>query len=237
MEKEIYIVKNIKKETKDVVTISFVPENGEGLVFVAGQFIKVGLFENPNNLSAKPYSISSSPKDKLLSISAKKVGAFSSALHELIVGDKVEISGAFGRMTIRDTYKSNNLVFIAGGIGIAPLYSMIKDLHERGDTEKQVYLFYSNKTKEDVVFNEQLKDIESKWQNFHFVNILTQEPHTGSATEESHRFDVGMLKKRMSNISSANYFICGTVSFVIEISKTLEDENIPTVQISAELFY
>ncbi|MFC1721232.1 ferredoxin--NADP reductase [Patescibacteria group bacterium] len=235
MEKEIYIVDKIIEEAKDVKTLCFVPESGEKMVFTAGQFLRVDLVDNLHNLSNKPYSISSTPKDSFLSISVKKIGAFSGALHALKVGDKVEISGPFGSMATEDTMEK--MVFIAGGIGIAPFKAMIKDLYERGETDKEIYLFYSNKTKEDIAFLEQLKKMEEEWSGLRVVYILTQEKEKMDEVYEYSRLDAQMLKKYVHALGAPNYFLCGSVPFVTEISKILETENINEEQISAELFY
>jgi len=235
LEKETYIVDKVIEEAKDIVTLCFVPENGKKMVFDAGQFLRVDLVDNPNELSNKPYSISSTPKDSFLSISVKKIGEFSGALHELKVGDKVEISGPFGSMATQDTMEK--IVFIAGGIGIAPFYSMIKNLHDRGETDKEIYLFYSNKTKEDVAFLEQLKKMSEEWSGLHVVHILTQEKDKVDGVGEYNRIDIDLLKKYVRDFGAQNYFLCGSVPFVTGVSKILEAEKINEEKIFSELFY
>jgi ferredoxin-NADP reductase len=242
LEKEIYIVDKIIKEAKDIVTICFVPESGTKMIFHAGQFVRVDFIDSltfanapSRQLSNKPYSISSTPADLFLSISVKKTGLFSNALHELTVGDKVGISGPFGSLPIGDSMKK--LVFIAGGIGIAPFYSIIKDLYERGDINREVKLLYSNKTKEDIAFYNQLKKIGESWDSLNIINILTKEDSEVSGIDEYTRFDKQIFKKYVSDTEEQNYFICGSVSFVTEVSKIIETENINESQIFAELFY
>ena len=235
MEKGTYIVDKIIEEAKDIVTLCFVPESGEKMKFSAGQFLRVDLVLGAPNQSNKPYSISSTPKDPFLSISVKKIGPFSSALHELKVGDRVEISGPFGGMATEDSMKK--IVFIAAGIGIAPFYSMIKDLHESDKMNKEIYLFYSNKTQMDAAFYEELRKIEEECKNFKLVHILTRVSGESAQADEQKRLDVDILKKYVKNLQEQNYFLCGSVPFVTEISKILETENINEEKIFAELFY
>ncbi len=244
LEKQTYKVNKIIEEAKGVVTIQFIPEdeNGEILEYKAGQFIRVDLINNHQNLSGKPYSISSTPKDSFISISVKKIGQFSGALHELKVGDSVEICGPFGSMSVADSMKK--IVFITGGIGIAPFYSMIKDLYERGDTDKEIHIFYSNKTKEHIAFYEQLEKMEKRWSGLHITYFLTKtseqncEKSDNNCVVEYSRINTELLKKYLpQNLTEQNYFLCGTVSFVTDMSKILEVQNIDEKQISAELFY
>jgi len=235
IKKEIYTVNNIIEEAEGIVTICLVPENGEMLVFEPGQFVRVDLINNPNNLSSKSYSISSTFKDPFLSISVKKIGPFSGALHDLKVGDKVSLMGPLGSFTVQDFIKK--IVFLAGGIGIAPFYSTIKDIYEKGDRDREIYLFYSNKTKKDIAFFEQLQKIEKEWSGLHVIHLLTQEDNKVNGVEEYGRINGETIKKYVSNFNDFNYFVCGAMDFVTETSKIVEDEGVDDGQILAELFY
>jgi len=233
--KEVYTVDKVIEEAKNIVTICLVPESGIKLKFKSGQFVQVELVDNPNKLPSKSYSISSTENDPFISISVKKTGPFSSVLHGLGVGDKLFIMGPLGSFFVRDSMKK--IVFLAGGIGIAPFYSMVKDFYERGDQEKEVYLFYSSKTKEDIAFYTQLKDMKKVWDGLHIIHFLTQDNKKIDGVREYQRIDASVLRKYAGNPDSFYYFVCGSVPFVTEVSKIIESQGVSEKKIFAELFY
>jgi nitric oxide dioxygenase len=235
IKKETYIVDTIVQESSDVVTLCFVPESGEKLRFETGQFVRVELVENPQKLSGKPYSISSCANDPFVSITVKKTGQFSSALHSLHTGDKVVLFGPMGNFTVRDSMKK--LVFLAGGIGVAPFFSMIKNIVEKGDVQKELYLFYSNKTKDSIAFYEKFKEMEQAFPNLHVIFLLTQEPGPIDGIHKYGRMNTEILKSYVQQPHDFDYFVCGSVPFVTDMSKMVEQAGVDEDRIFAELFY
>ncbi len=105
-------------------------EGGKELGHMPGQFAQFSLF----GIGEAPISISSSPtkKDKsTFEICVRKVGVFTEALHRLEAGDKVGVRGPFGRPFPVDDLKGNDLLFVAGGLGIVPLRSLITFVIDR----------------------------------------------------------------------------------------------------------
>jgi len=143
--------------------------------FKPGQFVLVSFFDNRLGKQCRAYSISSCPQDKFLTLTVKKIGVFSSALHKLKIGEKVKISPPLGDFYPEKSMK--NLVFLAAGIGIAPFYSIIKSLYLEGSMN-ELTLFYSNKTDKDIVFPEELSKLAKKWRKFKIIYILTQQKKT-----------------------------------------------------------
>lgn len=235
IKKETYIVQKKVQESADVVTLCFVPRDDEMMEFETGQFVRVELVDNPQRLSGKPYSISSCASDPFVSITVKKTGPFSTALHQLAEGDLVVLYGPMGNFTLQESMKK--LVFLAGGIGVAPFYSMIKEMVEKGDDSREVYLFYSNKTKDSIAFFESFKDMERMWKNLHVVFLITQDKEMVDGVQEYSRITIDMLKKYVHNIHEFDYFVCGSVPFVSDISRMVEREGVDEDQIFAELFY
>ncbi len=172
----IFILKEKIRETKDVMTLKFKPPKGKIFSFKTGQFSLFSFLDNRSEGKIRAYTISSLPQEKYLGITVKKVGIFSSALHNMKAGEKIKISPAQGnfyplKSRIRQPV---DLVFLAAGIGIAPFYAMIRDFYQQKALNK-ITLFYSNRTKKEIVFFKQLNAIAKKWPNFKIIYLITIE--------------------------------------------------------------
>jgi len=99
-------------------------EGGEKLGHMPGQFVQFSIF----GVGEAPISISSSPTkaDKsTFEVVVRKAGTFTTAMHNLNEGDKIGVRGPFGKPFPVDDLKGNDLIFVAGGLGIVPLRSLI----------------------------------------------------------------------------------------------------------------
>ena len=234
-EDTVYRLDHVTRESPEVLTLSFVPEDGEMMQFQAGQYIYVDLIEQPKRLPSRPYSISSSPSDAFVSICVKKLGTFSGALHGLTPGSRVALRGPAGNFIPQPSMKK--LVFIAGGIGIAPFLSMLKGFVGRHAQDQEVLLFYSNRRREDIAFFVEWQGIAQTLRGVRIVYCLTQQKEKADGVEAYRHFDGSMLKQYCSKFGTQEYFLCGSVPFVTEASHVLEDAGVPYQRIHAELFY
>lgn len=229
-----YQLAHRKQESFDVVTLSFIPMEGKVFEYSAGQYIYVDLIENPKKFTSRPYSISSAPHQDCISVSVKKIGVFSTTLHELSVGSKVLLRGPVGNFV--PSLQMKKMVFIAGGIGIAPFVSILNSFrHKKVDPD--VVLFYSNKEQKDIAFQSFLSEMASSGKGLRLVNMLTQQAEKCMDVHEYRRFDAQMLAQYCPIVEGREFYICGSVAFVTETSKTLEEVGVPYGNIHAELFY
>ncbi len=234
VQNNIFVLKEKIKEVENVVTLKFLPVKSEVFPFQAGQFIMVYFLSNNLCGIGKPYSISSSPKDKFLTITVKKVGVFSSALHKLKKGEQVKIIGPYGNFCSDKSMKS--LVFLAGGIGIAPLFSIIKNFYLKKSPRK-IFLFYSNRTKKEIVFFRELNKIASKWPKFKPIYFLTREKTRKKTFGEYRRINVKILKKYLKSLKGNYYFVCGPKEFVFDLCQKLKNGGVNEKFIKTEAFY
>ena len=238
---KLFVFKDKINEADNVATFKFSPVKGKIFSFVSGQFVNVYFLDDRCGGQGKPYSISSIPSDNFLNITVKKIGKFSGALHDLKIGEKVEISSPQGYFYPEDGIK--DIVFLAGGIGITPFYSIIKDYFNK-KADKNIFLFYSNKTKADTAFSKKLDDLSKKWKELKIIYVFTRESASRrtikiSAAEnsESKRIDVKILKKHLKNLDKKYYFICGSIGFVRDLWKELKESNVQEDFIRVESFY
>lgn len=225
-----FYVQEIKNETKDVFTLALKPE--KKFLFQAGQFCFLRL--NKDKLYARhPFTISSSPKEAELRFTVKLTGRFTKALSELKRGEEVIVDGPFGIFTIEDYDK--DLVFIAGGVGLAPFMSIIKDKIEDNKTQN-VVLLYGSKTKEDIIYKEQLDNIKKDW--FKKAYVLSDD-HSFSKTGE---YETGYINKKIvekyvRNTNDPLFYICGPEFMKNSLKKILNELGVNKRNIIIEDFF
>ncbi len=233
----LYILKEKIRETGDVMTLKFLPIKEKIFSFIPGQFVNVYFLDDRCGGQGKPYSISSIPEDKFLAITVKKIGRFSGALHDLKIGEKVKISNPQGYFCLEDGMKE--VVFLAGGIGITPFYSIINAHFKREIDDKNLTLFYSTKTEKDIIFLKELNDLSNNWKKLKIVYILTQEKTKipRAKNRELGRINAKIIKKYLKDLKNKHYFICGSIEFVNDLWKELKNNKVKEDNIRVESFY
>src|SRR6266481_2625091 len=88
----------------------------------------------------------------------------------LAIGDRLDISGPFGVFTLREG--DNDLIFVGGGAGMAPILSLLRTLGERGIQRKATF-FYGARAKRDLCFEAELHELEDKLPNFRYIPALS----------------------------------------------------------------
>lgn len=212
--------------TPDVVTIYFMVD-GKPLMHQAGQYITV-YFDDTDVAEGKAYSLSSCPSDDESSITVKKVGLFSGKIHELQVGDIFSISKAYGFFNLGG---DKPIVALAGGVGIVPIWSIIRDVCVN-DRNRRVVLLYTNKTADDIIFRSDIQDCVKTNKNFSAQFFVTREK---SKDAISRRID---LTADMTNeMLDSLFYICGSVDFSRSMWRQLNKIGVSEDDISTETFF
>ncbi len=121
-----------------------------------GQFFMAGL----PGYGEAPFSVSSPPdRNGRFELCIRRVGNLTTALHRLKKGDTVWIRGPFGRGFPVESMKNRDIIFIAGGIGIVPMRSLIKTVMKDRNSYGRLTLLYGVKTPEEILFGEEIE----KW--------------------------------------------------------------------------
>ncbi len=143
-----------RQDTPDVWTLRLGAGEGE-LPYKAGQFIEVAF---PGEEVHRAFSISSSPTEAgHVDITVRRIpeGQLSPRLCDAPVGQEFEVKGPFGVFTYSPG-AARDLVLVAGGTGVAPFRSMIRQIEDAGGSER-VRLYYSVRSAEDVIYREELE--------------------------------------------------------------------------------
>ena len=163
----IGVVTDIRQETPDVKTFRVnAPEGGKLFEHKPGQCAMVSV----PGVGEAMFSITSSPTNKeYQEFSIKKCGVLTDYLHELQVGDEITVRGPYGNNFPIDTeLKGKDLLFVAGGIGLAPLRSVINYVLDNRDDYGKVDILYGSRSADDLV---QLKEIQEVWMKAKDVNV------------------------------------------------------------------
>lgn len=128
-------------------------------IYRSGQCAMLSVFGKGESM----ISISSSPLMKdTLQFSVLKMGRVTSALHEMQAGDIIGIRGPYGNSFPMEKWKGKNLIFIGGGIGLAPIWSVLHTALNQKENFKNLTLIYGARTSQDLVFKEELEELRKK---------------------------------------------------------------------------
>ncbi len=198
--------------------------------FMIFRFLQVGFWTqaHPFSLSWAPPTPSTPGNHKELRITAKKLGDYTNELPKIKVGTQVLIDGPHGIFTEKVISKEK-LLFIAGGIGITPIRSMLENLDGR-HTDK--VLLYSNKTASETVLASELGDLAKQYK-FKIINIYADEKVAGA---EQGRLDKDMLSRLVPDISDRDIFLCGPPPMMLALRAAMIELGVPKDQIHFERF-
>lgn len=146
------IVKKVPMTAKEIL-FEIKLDDGADINHKPGQFVEVSVF----GIGEAPISVSSSPTKKgTFELCVRKVGSVTTKLHALNVGDKVGVRGPFGNGFDAEFLKGKDLLFIAGGLGIAPLRSLFNYVLDNRKDYGRVILLYGCKEPRELLFGDEL---------------------------------------------------------------------------------
>jgi glycine betaine catabolism B len=193
--------------------------------FLPGQFIFISIGRGTPSLT-KHLSLSGSPSDPFLEVTKGSTGhPFAEALRALSPGDEVLIRGPLGSFTFRGEFGS--VAFIAGGIGITSLWSMIRNATDMlYDTD--ITLLYSVKSEPEILFREMMPEIAEA--NLHLSMVITlTEPGAGWIGHTG-RISRGMIEEEIPDWRTRVFYISGPPAMVDAIRTILREMGLPEDQ-------
>ncbi|HET9987057.1 MAG TPA: hybrid-cluster NAD(P)-dependent oxidoreductase, partial [Kofleriaceae bacterium] len=231
-------IARIFEETHDVKTFRFVNPDGGPLPFehAAGQYINLKLTIDGKRVN-RSYTIASSPtRNAYCEISVKRAanGYGSKHLHDTWKeGQRVQVSAPAGKFFFAG-HEADKIVLIAGGIGITPMMSVVRSLTDRG-WAGQIYLVFSVRKKQDVVFAHEIMDLQERHANLHVRITLTNDPESewtgarGQITKE-------LLADFIPEFKHGPVMLCGPDPMMTAMRQLLVTLGIPDAEIHQEAF-
>jgi NAD(P)H-flavin reductase len=196
----------ITKETPDITTFRLNIEEPSmtSFSFYPGNFVLISVFGH----GEAPFAIASSPFHRdSIEISVKRMGKVTQALHELPLKAFVGVRGPYGNHFLRDPLDNKALIFIAGGIGLAPLRPLISSVLEERHRYRDITLIVGAQTPIDIPYRQEI----ARWQTINQIHLVeTVDP--GGETPDW-QGQIGLVPTVMSHIDlsfkDAVAFICG----------------------------
>lgn len=224
--KQKYKVRDVKKVTNEVVTIQLEPMERRIEIY-PGQYIYI---QTARWGESHPFTVAHrDPDSGIITIAPKAIGKFTTMIQNIQPHSTVFIDGAYGIFTANSYDKNNPVVFIAGGIGITPFLTAIASL------KQDVYLFYSNKTKADIAFIDEVEKA-GKRKNIHIIHTLTRETVNKSGFE-SGRISADLIEKYIGkDFSHFSFYICGPSEFMGGMKTLLKGKNVKKQEVFSEEF-
>ena len=158
---KVGVITDIRRDTPDVKTFRVVGTDGKKLFkHMPGQCAMVSI----PGVGESMFSITSSPtNEEYMEFSIKKCGCVTEVIHSLEVGAQVTVRGPYGRnFPVEEDFKGKDLLFIAGGIGLAPLRSVINYVRHYRENYGKVVIVYGARSKDDLV---DIDEIKNEWVN------------------------------------------------------------------------
>jgi predicted ferric reductase len=227
-------VAEVRRERGLVWTLVLVRAAGRPLRFSPGQFGWLTLRASPYAMREHPFSIASSAeRPDLIELSIKQLGDFTSTISAIQPGETAWFDAPFGRFGVDGYPAATGYVFVAGGIGIAPIMSMLRTLADRGD-RRPLLLFYGNRVWERVAFREELEALPQRLQ-LRVVHVLIEPPaewagERGFVTRE-------ILQRHLpTELRQLEYFICGPTPMTQAVERSLAALEVDASRVHSEIF-
>jgi NAD(P)H-flavin reductase/formate hydrogenlyase subunit 6/NADH:ubiquinone oxidoreductase subunit I len=146
------IVKKVPMTAKEIL-FEIKLDDGSDINHKPGQFVEISVF----GVGEAPISVSSPPTKKgTFELCVRKVGSVTTKLHTLNVGDKVGVRGPFGNGFDAEFLKGKDLLFVAGGLGVAPLRSLFNYVLDKRKDYGRVILLYGCKEPRELLFGDEM---------------------------------------------------------------------------------
>lgn len=199
-------VTEVRQERGDSWTLALEAEHHSGMSFLPGQFAWLKIASSPFTLEEHPFSFTSgSMSTTSLEFGIKELGDFTGEIRNIQPGTRAYLDGPHGAFCI-DRYPAVGFVFIAGGIGIAPIMSFLRSMSERKDP-RPVVLFYADRTWDGLAFREDIEELKETL-DLEVVYVLQEPPEDWQG--ERGMIDKELLQEHLpKEFIHRNFFICG----------------------------
>src|SRR5262249_40002049 len=151
---------------------------------------------------------------------------------QLAVGDRLDISGPYGVFTLREG--EDDLIFVGGGAGMAPILSLLRSMSERGIGRKATY-YYGARGRRDLCFEEELRGLEGSLASLVYVRALP-EPAEGDDWQGETGLIPDVLKRHETDLKNTHAYVCGPPPMVEAALPLLEILGVPEKRIYYDKF-
>jgi Na+-transporting NADH:ubiquinone oxidoreductase subunit F len=220
---------SIRDLTHDIKEVTLQLVDPPEISIKAGQYVQfeVPEYELTPERVYRAYSVSSPPSRKdIVELEIRLVPngiCTTFVFTHLKEGDEVTINGPYGDFHLRDTER--DIVFIAGGSGMAPIKSILLDMVEKGIDRKAVY-FFGAQSKRDLFLVDEMRELERKLPNFRFVPALSR-PLPEDEWQGESGLITEVLNRHLTSGENVEAYLCGSPGMIDASIKVLTAKGIP----------
>jgi predicted ferric reductase len=211
-------------ESDDTVSVYLTGQRLDRLEARAGQFFLWRFLGHNPWWQVNPFSLSAAPDGRSLRLTAKGIGATSAGLRDLAIGTRVFAEGPYGAFTAARRVRENVLL-IAGGIGVTPIRSLLEDDSLTGD----IVVLYRARTEREAVLLGEMQNLTS-------VRGATLHVLTGRTGPGNEPFSPEGLVGLVPDITERDVFVCGPSAMTDAVLRSLAELKVPARQRHAETF-
>jgi predicted ferric reductase len=229
-----YRVRGKTKLASDVWEIILEPFGKPGFDFAAGQFARFSFHRNPWPALDHPFSIASPPgRLPEIKILVKESGDFTRDIGRLPIGARAYIDGPHGNFTLHRRH-GDSILLVAGGIGIAPILSLLGDLCDRGDL-RPITLIFAVRSENVLVCRDEIECLATRLDLR--VSYVVEAP-LGQSAGRAGIVDLAMIRSaiRCARPERCLAFLCGPTPMMLAVERHLSEIGIPPGQIVYERF-
>ena len=218
----------------DCTCVELTPFTQAPFLYVPGQFAVVSFQSARVSSEAHAFTLSSTPsRPGVLQFTIRACGDWTRQVEHLQIDDRALIQGPFGRFGHLFTTPNQELVMIAGGIGITPMLSMLRFMADHSDP-RPVTLVWSNRSPAHVVFSDEMDDLAAKLTGLRRIPIFTQSTTDNRQTGRLNRQYLETILDGCSRQSSI--FLCGPPKMMKQLKTDLKALGFPARSIFTETF-
>jgi Na+-transporting NADH:ubiquinone oxidoreductase subunit F len=209
-------VAEIVQLTHDIKQFRFELLEPKTIDFKAGQYIQIDSkpYDKVREAVSRAYSISSVPSEKnIVELIIRLVpgGICTTFMHEHVSeGDEITFAGPFGDFYLRDG--ADELIFIAGGSGLAPIRSLVLDILEK-NLDKKMKFFFGAVRRRDLYYVDFFQELERKYSNFEYIPALS-----GAAPEDEWEGEIGLITdvvaRHVPDGVNRQAYLCGSPGMI-----------------------
>ena len=224
------VITDIKEQTPDVKTFRIeAPDGGKLFEHMPGQCAMISV----PGVGEAMFSITSSPtKKEYQEFSIKRCGVLTDYLHTMEVGDQITVRGPYGNsFPVEEGIKGKKLLFIAGGIGLAPLRSVIQYVFDNRGNYGPINILYGSRSKEDLVDLDEIQQFWVKEQEVHVYLTIDRQ-------EEGWNGHVGFVPSYLKELDFApdqTVLVCGPPVMIKFVLQALEEMGFDKTQVYTTL--
>jgi predicted ferric reductase len=203
--------------------------------FLPGQFQFLRVFDSEVSSEEHPFSIASSPADpNQLTITVKECGDFTSSIGLIAPGTLATVHGPFGRFCPTLQTTPGKSVFVAAGVGITPFMSTLRHMRDTGRW-RPVRLIYASRRREDVIFLNELTEMEAApGSSLTVAHVLSSGPTLNGA--ESGRLDSARLVRLCDGVDDKSFYLCCPLAMTTTLARGLRRAGVSSRHIHADYF-